>query len=161
MRGHRLPTRCRTARSRPSPDTSPASPRVTERPGKAKQGRRRGLTWLRPRGRQRPGPPRSSRGGRRDPTAPPAPTLPQRGRLLQFLGGGNRRYYGEGGYSRFCGVGPAQGRGGTSPEGSRCQKGRGEVGLGKSEGKPVRCRLLGSQNQFVPSVGSLPARGKR
>lgn len=96
MRGHRLPTRCRTARSRPSPDTSPASPRVTKRPGKAKQGRRRGLTWLRPRGRQRPSPPRSSRGGRRDRTAPPAPPLPPRGRLLQFLGGGNRRYYGEG-----------------------------------------------------------------
>lgn len=99
--------------------------------------------------------PRSSPALRRRP-----PLLPPRGRLLQFLGAGNRRYYREGGQSRSCGDGPAQGWGGISSEGSRCQKGRGEEGLGKSEGKPVRCPLLRSQNQFVPPIGSLPAGGQ-
>lgn len=66
------------------------------------------------------------------------PLLPPRRRLPHFLGGGNGRYHREGGgQSRLCGAGPAQGRGAIASEGSRCQKGRGEVGSGKSQGKPV------------------------
>lgn len=62
--------------------------------------------------------------------------------------------------SGFRSVGSTQGRGGTASDGSRCQKGRGEVGSGKSEEKPVHCGWLRNQDQFVSLVGSLPARGQ-